>query len=174
VQTVPFTPGEIVSFVVALGVTALNWRFSASIASTKIEILSENAKLRAEILSHIDTLRREFTGTFLQAPIASEQRAAMVARVEQLERNYDTLRERYHRHSNDITEKMFEQNADFVEKLIQKNGEFMNKITEQQGRIEEALRDKARRLSAVEASVSTNASLLHDHANRIHELERRS
>jgi hypothetical protein len=149
----------IAGWVVAAGVTLLNYKI-------KLDV-------KGAIDNAIKELRSEFGGAFLPVPIASEQRANMIERIASLERMHDVLRERYHKQSNDITEKMFEQNAEFVEKIIQRNSEFTTKIFDYFSKLEEGLREKARRLSAAEAKITTNEEAIQDHSVRLRNLEHR-
>lgn len=144
----PFPPEQIVLGLVAIGSTALNWRFMAVITSLKLEMERNASTQRSEISSQLNILRQEFSSGFVPAPVATEQRSSLLYRLEKTEEEIGKNRDRIHIISDQIMK-------DIVAEIFQ---------------IKTQLTDKARRMVAMEAHQETEEAMLHDHANRCREL----
>lgn len=122
------------------------------VVAAGLTLLNYKIKLdvRGAIDSAIDDLRKEFGGTFLPAPLGDH-------RITSLESEFRVMRETRHKETQEMTKQFLTE---------------YHAITEQFFSINEALRDQARRISAVETKSQTNDGMLHDHQNRIREIER--
>lgn len=109
-QMAPVSVGEVLGWIVGGIATLMNYR------------------IKLEVKNELDTLRKEFGSTFVQAPLASEQRANIIHRLEVAEKENASNRLRIH----DIS------------------GEIMSKITGQIFEMNNRLTDKARRMGAYE------------------------
>jgi chromosome segregation ATPase len=147
----PFSPDQIVLGLVAIGSTALNWRFAAFISSLKLEMANNSSTLRAEISTQLNMLRQEFSSGFVPAPLATEQRSSLLHRLEKVETEVERNRGRIHDISGTIMK-------DIVGEIFQ---------------IKTQLTDKARRMAAMEAHRETEEGMLHEHANKCRELSDR-
>lgn len=111
------------------------------------------------IIYKLDELRRDFSSGFVSTPIASEQQKNVMFRLENAEREVAGVRERTHMNAQAITQ------MGFTIGEVKAHSERVPTLLDQ-------MSDKARRLASVESKVGANEDMLHDHANRIHELER--
>lgn len=144
----PFPPEQIVLGLVAIGSTALNWRFMAVISSLKLEMERNASTQRSEISTQLNMLRQEFSSGFVPAPLATEQRSSLLYRLQKTEEEIGKNRDRIHVISDQIMK-------DLVAEVFQ---------------IKTQLTDKARRMAAMEAHQETEEVMLHDHSNRCREL----
>ncbi len=118
------SPDVIITWFAALASLALNWRFASALATTKLDIKTENDALRRELSSKIDELRREF----VPGSLAQEQRSSTERRIVSCEDEIHKNRDRMHDLGNKFTELLLGKMTTFDNVLV----------------------DKARRLAAIE------------------------
>jgi hypothetical protein len=143
----------IVEILMALGTTfsmALNWRFAANMANIKLDVKNETDALRRELIGKIDVLSEKF----VPGTIDAERRTSITSQVVKLETEINRNRERIHDQSNMMQKLMLDMSA---------SNENMHN----------SLRDKAKRLTALEERERVAAEHMRDIDESIEQLERR-
>jgi chromosome segregation ATPase len=103
-----------------------------------------NYKIKLDVKNELDKLKTEIAGSFVQIPLATEQRSSLMYRLEAAEKEIASNRSRLHELQNDIMKQLV---AEIFE-------------------VKNALTDKARRMGAMEQRAQTIENMQHDMANR--------
>lgn len=142
------TPWEIITGVGLLISTVLNSRFLASNSQIKLDVKSENEKLRNDITDKLTKLEDRLQSRFVPGDLANEQRSALLLRVEKLENELNKNRDRIHEMANQLQTLM------------------LGPVTQ----LQTALTDKARRMAVYEERSRSVDDRLRDIDEELEEL----
>lgn len=115
---------------------------------------------RDEFKRALDEMKNEIARGFVPTPLAAEQREQVLFRLASIETEIKNVRDRVHSCGNDISK---------ANLLI---GE-LNALVDRIAAIENRLTEKARRMAALESRQQSQEGILHDHSQRLHDLEKR-
>jgi hypothetical protein len=124
------------------------------------EISSTADNFRRELQRAQEELRREFGQSFVPGAVAMEQRESQLYRLTSIESELKGVRDRLHQVATTMTT------------IGLACGELAS-IKDRIDDLNERMTEKARRITSLETQRQADVQILHEHTNRIHDLERK-